>query len=258
MLPLTGDLASPLRFIVLSQPRSGTHLLKGMLESHPRVICHGEVFKPGYLERREPDLADLPNAHSVLHFLLDKKPIGGNAVGLVLHDFRDDGAPRFNDAHRAIRLLDPPPLLIWLRRENRVAQLASWCVAHRTGSWKTGTGQREPRLPPEGSLDPDPERFADRVIEWERKRRDLETLLEGCEGIQVSYERLCRQPDYLCNRIFHALRLAPSSVRESTAKQREYRLPYLFRDYEAILEALVNRREERMEGAAAARRDQRE
>jgi LPS sulfotransferase NodH len=34
------------RFVIFSSPRSGSNLLCGMLNSHPEIICHHEVFHP--------------------------------------------------------------------------------------------------------------------------------------------------------------------------------------------------------------------
>mmetsp|Transcript_394 Transcript_394/g.738 ORF Transcript_394/g.738 Transcript_394/m.738 type:complete len:294 (+) Transcript_394:65-946(+) len=40
----------PKSFVVISQPRSGTHFLIDMLNLNPQVLCHGEVFSPAIVE----------------------------------------------------------------------------------------------------------------------------------------------------------------------------------------------------------------
>ena len=34
------------RFVILGAPRTGTNLLCTLLDSHPDVLCHHEVFNP--------------------------------------------------------------------------------------------------------------------------------------------------------------------------------------------------------------------
>ena len=35
------------RFVILAAPRTGSNLLCTLLNSHPQVLCHHEVFNPG-------------------------------------------------------------------------------------------------------------------------------------------------------------------------------------------------------------------
>ena len=44
--------ASTTRFVILAAPRSGSNLLCTLLNSHPEILCHHEVFNPvGHLLR---------------------------------------------------------------------------------------------------------------------------------------------------------------------------------------------------------------
>ena len=40
------------KFLLLSSPRSGTHMLKTSLESHPNIVCLTEMFNPDYIKRK--------------------------------------------------------------------------------------------------------------------------------------------------------------------------------------------------------------
>lgn len=40
-------MAEPTRFLIAGTQRTGTTLLRTSLSSHPRIVCHGEVFKLG-------------------------------------------------------------------------------------------------------------------------------------------------------------------------------------------------------------------
>ena len=48
----------PLRFVVLSEARSGTSLLTETLNTHPEITCHGEVFHPNPDWHFRGDMAD--------------------------------------------------------------------------------------------------------------------------------------------------------------------------------------------------------
>ena len=38
----------PIRFVIVGTQRTGTTLIRTSLSSHPEILCHGEVFSPGY------------------------------------------------------------------------------------------------------------------------------------------------------------------------------------------------------------------
>lgn len=38
----------PTRFVIVGTQRTGTTLIRTSLSSHPDIVCHGEVFSPGY------------------------------------------------------------------------------------------------------------------------------------------------------------------------------------------------------------------
>src|SRR5436309_6083222 len=38
--------AGPVRFVVLNAPRTGSNYLCTVLNSHPEVLCHHEIFNP--------------------------------------------------------------------------------------------------------------------------------------------------------------------------------------------------------------------
>ncbi|MDJ0576561.1 MAG: sulfotransferase [Xenococcaceae cyanobacterium MO_234.B1] len=78
-------------FIILSSPRSGTHMLKSSLDLHPNIICHDEVFNPDY---GYASLRNMPEDEILQHFIFREYKPSIKAVGFCLH--RSDAGFRGN------------------------------------------------------------------------------------------------------------------------------------------------------------------
>ncbi len=131
------------RFIVLSGPRTGSHMVAQALNSHPQIVCFREVFNlrldsieygvEGYDAYDAKDIA-LRKAEP-LRFLDEKiwceKPSEVLAVGFKFH-YRDNW-----DAPGVLgRLTDDKDVrVVHLRRRNVVRALVSLKLAERTGVW---------------------------------------------------------------------------------------------------------------------------
>jgi LPS sulfotransferase NodH len=114
---------SPTRFVIAAFPRTGSNWLCGVLNSHPQVICHYEVFHPKAvyyahsfpewrpqlrwtLERRDADPRGFADWLYASHY-------GHAAVGLkLMHGHAPEVAAEL--------LRDPSVRTIVLRRRNRV------------------------------------------------------------------------------------------------------------------------------------------
>jgi hypothetical protein len=73
------------KFLLLTCPRSGTHMLKSSLEANPHVVCLTEMFNPDYIEGKY-DYDDTIPAKQVLdkYIYCDYKP-DIKAVGFCHH-----------------------------------------------------------------------------------------------------------------------------------------------------------------------------
>jgi LPS sulfotransferase NodH len=126
-----------MRFVILNAARTGSNYLCALLDSHPEILCHHEIFNPhvvgvarhlqlsgfrlGTIEERERDpLALLDRVWST--------PLGRSAVGFKLcwrqHEI----------AYRAV-LADASVRKIVLQRRNRVKTFVSLLRARQTGEW---------------------------------------------------------------------------------------------------------------------------
>jgi hypothetical protein len=126
------------RFVIVAAPRTGSNLLCTLLNSHPDVLCHHEVFNPGGI-----------------YYALDFR---GGRLDLGSPAARDRDPLAFLDrlywadlGHRCVGFKwtrgqepsvltrvagDPRVRTILLRRRNRLKVYASEQVALRTGQWE--------------------------------------------------------------------------------------------------------------------------
>lgn len=124
-------------FVVLAGMRTGSNYLEANLNSVPGLICHGEVFNPAFIGKKDQvemfgvTLA----AREADPFSLLRKLRDGHA-GLVGFRFFHDHDPRV----LAAVLADPARAKIILTR-NPLESYVSLRIARKTGQWKLGDGK---------------------------------------------------------------------------------------------------------------------
>lgn len=124
-------------FVIVFLPRTGSNLLAGMLDSHPDVICHHEVFNPEAVHR------SVSYKHTDLSFGTaaerDADPFafmrrvfafsdGQRAVGFKI-------APRQSDVALLSLLLNRRIAKILLERRNHLQAYTSAVIALETRVW---------------------------------------------------------------------------------------------------------------------------
>jgi LPS sulfotransferase NodH len=125
------------RFVILTRPRCGSTYLATLLNSHPQVLCHGELFyslqvfyavgyRDGSLHLATPAERDAdPQGFLAKVWEL---PFGNAAVGFKLVAGQLPGAFGAVFADRRIRA-------IVLRRKNRLKKFVSALIAEREQMW---------------------------------------------------------------------------------------------------------------------------
>jgi len=129
----------PNRFVIFATPRSGSNWLCTLLDSHPDILCHHELFNPGGIHLawslRDTDFS-LGDTE-----LQQKQPLtllqnawsghgGARAVGFKLN------IGQSASVFEAV-LDDPSILKILLRRNNRIRCFVSERIAETTGDWES-------------------------------------------------------------------------------------------------------------------------
>jgi len=228
-----------LLFTVLSQPRTGTHLIRSYLGSHPDIRCEGEIFHP---RLHWPHLADFDGAtpaDEVIEYLYEEATAEGKHLGFIVHDHGGPLGRRFGWSHELLAEMAPRPLLIWLYRRNVMAQFASWILASQSERWADySDGGDSPRQYP--PLEPPPEEFRTWLLRQCRARLDLRKRLATLPSLSIAYEDLCESPHRECGRVFRALGALPVPVATATNKQRAYRVPEIFANYEQLVGVLAD------------------
>jgi LPS sulfotransferase NodH len=131
--------STPVRFVILAAPRTGSNMLCSMLNSHPQVLCHHELFNPAgihyALDHRagESDLgspAERDRDPEGFLARLWQQPGGASALGFKLN--RDQNDTAFNAV-----LADPDIRKVVLIRRNRIQTFVSEAIAQETGRWES-------------------------------------------------------------------------------------------------------------------------
>lgn len=131
------------RFVILAAPRTGSNLLCTLLNSHPEILCHHEVFNPqGVFTARDYQGAEL-RATSLkerdddpLSFLerVWESGTGQRCVGFKWTRGQDECVLE-------TVCKDPGVKKIVLRRRNRIKTFVSERIAQRTNQWEVYSEQ---------------------------------------------------------------------------------------------------------------------
>ena len=126
------------QFVILAAPRTGSNLLCTLLNSHPDILCHHEVFNPqgifvALTHRDVPFDLGSPQQR-------DRDPLG--FLDRVWESGRSYASVGFkwtrgqNELVLASVLADRGVQKIVLRRGNRIKTFVSEKIAHRTDQWE--------------------------------------------------------------------------------------------------------------------------
>jgi len=133
-----------MRFVILSQPRTGSSLLVSSLRAHPQVCCRDEVIN----SHQADWFKDLPwpGADRLMTCLAGQD---GQAIGCKMHACDPDPDHRspseWESAWDALSE-DQEVRVICLYRQNVIAQLASWKVAEALHEWGVQSSGARPKI----------------------------------------------------------------------------------------------------------------
>jgi LPS sulfotransferase NodH len=232
-MPADGGLT---RFVILAVPRAGTNMLCTLLGSHPRVLCHHELFNDtgiryalelrdsafdlGTMEERERDprgflerawAADLGHSH-VGFKMTHRQGSAAEVFAAVMHD-------------RGVRK-------IVLRRENRVRTFVSRLIAERTGQWEVYRGQ--PRVRERPSVIVDVGALEESIATDDAYYAELEAALaaSGQPFLRVAYERLEARAEQA--RMLEFLGLPPARLEVTSLQQNPEDLRELVANFDEL------------------------
>lgn len=180
------------RFVILAAPRSGSNMLCTMLDSHPSVLCHHEIYNPkgirlavslretGFTLGTVTDRDGNPEAF--LERIWSRQP-GVDCVGFKF-------THRQNETVYRRLLADPGIAKIVLRRKNRMKTYVSQKISERLSEWEVYRRQDLIQTRPRVTIDP--RLFLQRVAFDDAYYAEIREAMRagGQSWIEVLYEEL--------------------------------------------------------------------
>lgn len=231
------------KFVVLTAPRTGSNFLCSMLNSHPQILCHHELFNASGIFCS----LDLRSRSAYYFGTLaerDRDPLGflarvwGKSFGRPVVGFKFNRGQ--NRAVLETVLADPDIGKIVMRRRNRIKTYVSEMVAQLTGEWESYPGIRLSTSPPRI---PVPPAGLFRFVEHNQTYfDDIDRWLaeSGQSALTVEYEDLIAG-DGVGRRVFEHLGVeaGAAGLKAATRKQNPDDLAALIANFDELAEALA-------------------
>ncbi|HEX8282873.1 MAG TPA: Stf0 family sulfotransferase [Pyrinomonadaceae bacterium] len=229
------------RFVIVAAPRTGSNWVCSMLNSHPEILCHHEIFNPEgihyALDHRAGDMdvgtvAERDAAPLDFIARLWRQDFGKRLVGFKINRGQNEAAFRHVLADKGVSK-------IVLVRRNRVKTFVSEMIAEKTGQWESygrADGAR-----PVGQLDVDAQALRRHVAVnrdyYARVRDALQS--SGQQYLQVTYENLKGEAEWRDILRFLGVAVTAHALKPATRKQNPGHLRDLISNYEQLEAALV-------------------
>lgn len=228
------------RFIILAAPRTGSNLLCTLLNSHPQVLCHHELFNPEgifyALDHRDGslDFGTLEERDRDPFGFLQRvwgNPAGASCVGFKMTRGQNEAVMRHLTGDRGI-------LKIVLYRRNRLKTYVSELIARQTDQWEVYSRDDlmagTPRLRVDvGSL----EAHSDLNRRFYQDIRDA--LQAGQQPwLEMVYEDIFSPSEHVRMLEFLGAGAAGAELVQSSVKQNDRDLRTLIENYQELESAL--------------------
>ncbi|XP_065901581.1 uncharacterized protein [Dysidea avara] len=216
-------------FIILSSARSGSTLLRFLLNGHPKITCLGELLNRKFLNNHQLcGMSSYVLVNYILASLLPRKlwlPFTGFKL---FHEQMEFCNLRFEEILAA--LLCPPVIVLF--RENMLDTYTSLQIAFKTDVWYSeDESSREERI------EIDWQEFVGYVANLrERWKRSMMGIPLNAKVFFVSYEELTTNKDRTMNKIFQFLNLEDCNVETTAKKQNPLSLREKIINYKQIKE----------------------
>jgi LPS sulfotransferase NodH len=232
--------AATTRFVILAAPRSGSNLLCALLNSHPEILCHHEIYNPSgvyyALDYRDGslDLGTIEARDRAPLKFLERvwfTTLGHGCVGFKMTRGQ-------NEQVLENVLRDPGVRKIVLKRRNRIKTYVSTLVAERSGQWEVYSEADLIKSKPKVELSVTDLRTHIALNEVYYARIDAELRFTGQEALDVAYEDLDNPAvhSHLLGELGVTRRSIP--LKSRSIKQNSSDLRQLVANYDEVLKAL--------------------
>lgn len=226
------------RFVILAQPRSGSNMLCSLLDSHPRVLCHHELFNPRgiftALDQRGTGLATTPlheRDHDPVGFL---ERVWADAPGVLAVGLKM--TRRQHHAAFEHLLQDPLVTKVVLRRRGRLRRFVSLCIAEQLDRWEVYQG--EPPLTGRRPVHVSPDALWACIDQEAAYHHAIDATLSdtGQTAVRVVYEDLLEPAGHRA--LLCAMGLPNAPLRARSVRQNPEPLRALIANHAALARAL--------------------
>jgi len=211
------------RFVILAAPRTGSNLLCTLLNSHPEVLCHHEIFNPNgifyALEYRDGslDLGDMETRDREPFAFLQRvwvHPQGASCVGFKMTRGQDTAVVQS-------LIEDAGVLKILLYRRNRLKTFISEQIARQTDRWEVYA--RDELATDAPKLHVDVEAFRAHCELNERYYHDIVDALRasGQPWIETAYEDILTEPEHARLLKFLGVAATDTKLMQASIKQSD-------------------------------------
>ena len=225
------------RFVILAAPRSGSNMLCTMLDSHPSILCHHEIFNPKgirlalRLRDTEFTLGTVALREQDPRRFLEQ--VWATRLGYPCVGFKF--THRQNELVFRHLLADSTVAKVVLRRQNRMKKYVSYRISEALAEWEVYRPQDLVRDRP--TIRVDPEQFLERVAFDDAYYNEIRGAVEagGHPWIEISYESLFSVDEQ--NTVLEFLGLMPcaTGLEIRSIKQNSSDLRNLIENYDALL-----------------------
>ena len=242
------DGSSPIRFIVTCPARTGSSMLTSLLQSHPDVCCHGEVFgwrvfegfkgidyKGPISTHRKPPIVDKLvqlRLSDPVSFLRDYVLFAGEykAVGLKFK-YEELSIEHYTAVRHWIR--DTHDIrIVHLTRENLLKRYVSQVYATKI----TNVFNTWQEMPPPPPITLSPEECEREFAHTERRQERYTKLLAKHDVLNLTYEELIADQEVKLAQIQTFLGLEPTELRTGMKKLNPDSLTDLLENYDELRE----------------------
>lgn len=219
----------PAPFVIITSPRSGSTMLRQLLDDHSSVTCRGELLARDATAFRQSSRPPVGLRRRLWSGEGAPGPIGFKLM--FQHGTQDRGSvwPYL----RGLRQLR----VIHLRRADQLAREVSRWRAQRDGVWNLA---EERAIPPPHQIALDPRMVIDQLDREHRRSLRGRTMLHRKPMLDVWFEDLEARPDETMARIFRFLGVDPEPVSPRTKKIRSLQLSEEIENWDELRTALLH------------------
>ncbi len=221
------------RFIVFGQGRTGSTLLVNLLNSHPDILCEGELMNPYFWNRiSRRTLLPLFQRYPLPYFNFKAYTSPGDAYGFKL----------FADHCRHIqavvaRMHQEGWRVILVRRQDTLAQALSSAAALTTHHWHRSEDNPASSI----AMILPPDLVLKRLTHYADGKKLIGLALAGIPYLEITYETDLQDPaawKYTSARLLQYLNLPIKTLSAPMRKTYDQAYPDIIRNYSEILDAI--------------------